>query len=185
MPNWCFDQVIFEGDLNSLITLQKDLTQALKTIEEGDRHWIGRLLMYKGMTYEEIEIGCRSFIDHYSSLEEIKTSKHFYLYTESAWGPVDEMYNWIAETYDLDYVLWAEEAGMEVFVNTDVEGKHFPDRYYVSCDDGLDYCYFETLNDVAKALKEELNLPATPEMTLEELNDLDDDVFIYEFETAC
>ena len=140
--------------------------------------------MFKGIDYKDIEIGCRSFIDHYSSLEEIETSKHFYLYTESAWGPVDEMYNWIAETYDLDYVLWAEEAGMEVFVNTDVEGKHFTDRYYVSCDDGLDYCYFETLNDVAKALKEELNLPATPEMTLEELNELDDDVFIYEFQSA-
>ena len=185
MPNWCFDQVIFEGDLNSLIALQTDLTQALKTIEEGDRRWIGRLLMFKGIDYKDIEIGCRSFIDHYSSLEEIETSKHFYLYTEGAWSPVTEMYDWIAETYDLDYVLWAEEPGMEIFVNTDVECKHFPERYYVSCDDGLDDCYFETLKGVAEALKKELNLPATPEMTLEELNELDDDVFIYEFETAC
>ena len=185
MPNWCYDQVVFEGDVNSLINLQKDLSKALATIEEGESCWIGRLLMYKGMKYEDITIGCRSFIDTFSSLEEIKTSKHFHLYTESAWSPVTEMYDWIAETYDLDYVLWAEEPGMDIYINTDVEGKHFPERYYVSCDDGLDECYFPTLKEVVEALKDELNLPATYKMTLEELNELDDDVFIYEFETAC
>lgn len=184
MPNWCADQVAFTSnqpnDLSALFHLKQDLEQALETIQEGDSTWIGRLLRYKGANPNDIY--CRGFIRDFSDKEEIQSNGNFILSVDSAWEPSFEVYEWMAETYDLDYVLIADEPGSEIFINTDVEGNIFSDRYYVYNDD-LDDFYFSSLEEVVEALNE-IDIPATTEMTLEELNQLDDDIKVYRYQES-
>ena len=190
MPNWCMDCVTFypkeAGQLGKLEQLRQDLNQALATIEVGAENWIGRLLVYKGMPIEKAEdrnvIDCRGFVsDKDASADD---TERFEIIVDSAWSPIEEMYDWMAKTYDLEYVYIAEEGGTGLFINTDVEGKFYTDRYYISHDDVADpYC--ETLEQVIETLKSELGLPVMSDMILEQLNELDEDLTIYEFDTSA
>lgn len=184
MPNWCADHAAFtsnrSNDLSSLFNLRQDLEQALETIQEGDDDWIGRLLRYKGAN--PADIYCRGFVQDFSNEKEIESKGIFTLDLDSAWEPSFEVYEWIAKTYDLDYVLIAEEPGQEIFINTDVEGKIFNERYYIYNDD-LDCYYFTSLEEVVEALNE-IKIPATTEMTLEELNQLDDEITIHRYQAS-
>ena len=192
MPNWCMDSITFfpgeAGNLGSLEQLQKDFETAMTTIEEGANNWIGRLLVYKGMSLEEVEIECRSFVDYYSSLQEVHDDDCFVIETSSAWGPMTEMYDWMAKTYELEYVLCAEEPGCQVYVNTDTEGNYYQDRYYISFEEEdeeeLDDPYCESFEQVIQTLKENTPLPVTETMTLDELNQLHEDLTVYEFLTS-
>jgi hypothetical protein len=58
---------------------------------------------------------------------------------ETAWSPLPEVYEKFAEKYGLSFVYIAEECGCEIYVNTDVEGRFFTDRYI------LDYFEVEGL----------------------------------------
>ena|GEM_PF-6433852 len=48
---------------------------------------------------------------------------------ETAWGPLPEVWDLMAEKYNLSYVYCSEECGCAVYVNTDSEGRFFSDRY--------------------------------------------------------
>lgn len=196
MPNWCLDSVMFypgeKGSLENLKQLQQDLETALETIDEGSDNWIGRLLTYKGTSYERTKnreaIYCRSFVDYMDSLEDVQEFECFEIKSSSAWRPMVEMYDWIADTYQLEYVICAEEPGDELYVNTDTEGIYYQERYYISCDQDeeefdFDFAYCVSLKQVVQFLKE-INLPATESMSLEELNQLHDEVSIYEFSAS-
>ena len=58
---------------------------------------------------------------------------------ETAWGPMPEVWDKMAEKYNLSYVYIAEECGMGIYVNTDAEGRFFTTRYL------LDYFEVEHL----------------------------------------
>lgn len=181
MPNWCTDQVVFiSNNVANLLKLEQDLDDALRLIDEGDETWIGRLLRYKGA--DVINTYCRGFIYYASDKEEVEETELFSLNVNSAWEPLIDVYNWMAEHYDLEYVLTAEEPGCGIYINTDVEGNIFGDRYYVEHDD-LDYNYFETLDEVINALQS-IQIPAKLGMTLEELNRLDEDMSVQEFKKS-
>lgn len=194
MPNWCMDSVTFyageKGNLENVKQLQRDFETALRTIEQGDTWWIGRLLVFKGVPYEgtseQPSIRCRSFVDHYDALEEVEENESFTINTSSAWHPMTEMYDWIAETYQVEYVLHAEEPGVKLYVNTDTEGVYYTDRYYIDCDldeAEIEITYCESLEEVITSLQG-IHLPATETMTLDELNQLHEAVSIYEYVTS-
>lgn len=50
---------------------------------------------------------------------------------ETAWNPLYDAYQKIAEHYGLDFVLRAEEPGERIFINTDVYGVYLDVRYRV------------------------------------------------------
>ncbi|MBP2070769.1 hypothetical protein [Thermoanaerobacterium butyriciformans] len=49
--------------------------------------------------------------------------------TLDAWKPMIDAYNKIADMYNLNFVVKAEEPGHEIYINTDITGKYFPERY--------------------------------------------------------
>jgi hypothetical protein len=122
MPNWCATTVIFTGHEKDLRQFYDDFIIAQQTIKDGSDGCIGRLLALKGIDYREID--CRGFYT-YIGLED----DHVILDSDDAWEPCTEAYNIFAEMYNLSYVLKAEEPGNMVYINTDVEGRFFPERY--------------------------------------------------------
>jgi hypothetical protein len=48
---------------------------------------------------------------------------------ETAWSPLPEVWDKMAEKYNLSYVYVSEECGMSIYVNTDTLGRFFSDRY--------------------------------------------------------
>ena len=54
---------------------------------------------------------------------------HVIVHMETAWSPLPEVWDLMAEKYNLSYVYIAEECGMSIYVNTDSEGRFFSTRY--------------------------------------------------------
>ncbi|SNX54184.1 hypothetical protein [Thermoanaerobacterium sp. RBIITD] len=137
MPNWCNTEVVFIGE--NVEKLYNDWQKANKKFKkEGDQGWLGRLFMYRNVTMpiqsnEKAEIlgrlfkepYCRSFINdiHMTQKDTLLMS------TLDAWKPVIDAYNKIADMYNLNFVVKAEEPGQEIYLNTDATGKYFPERY--------------------------------------------------------
>lgn len=69
----------------------------------------------------------------------------------SAWVPCPEIFDKIIQkcytdsdgNADIEYVYQAEEVGCGVFVNTDIDGRYFPDLYR------LEYCFAESENETS------------------------------------
>jgi hypothetical protein len=163
MPNWCATTVVFYGEQANLEQLWADWNEALKDNSvKSDIGWLGKLLVYKGEEYKNIY--CRGFLADVPHLEQGRLT----VYSNDAWAPMFNFYNWVAECYQVEYVLIAEEPGCQVYINTDVEGKYFPERYFLDAyiikdckkmDELLtvlselsDIKYFTDFSPIAKAL---------------------------------
>lgn len=150
MPNWCIDSIAFyqeDGKTDRIEKLAHDFNEAMKR-QEGDRNWIGRILNYLGQTEKEREqtqFRCRSFVNDWELRDD-----HFFVSTDSAWSPVFDTYDFLADHYDVSYEIMAEECGMSYYLNTDVEGCFFGTRYLVSNENDDDYQweYFSTPQEV-------------------------------------
>ena len=69
--------------------------------------------------------------------------------TETAWGPMDEVFRFIKKQYPSLEIYWqAEEDGNGVYCSNDVEGRYFKDRYRIEHD--CCYEYFSTLDGLAE-----------------------------------
>jgi hypothetical protein len=124
MPNWCINNILFFGDRQNVAKLYEDWDTALKTVSEGDDGWIGRLLIYKGI--DPGKVYCRGSAD---CLE--MQNNGLFVITADAWLPMFAFYDYVADLYGLQYVLMAEEPGNGIYINTDAEGRFFPERYIV------------------------------------------------------
>lgn len=122
MPNWCVTNVLFFGDRDKVKKLYEDWDTAINVIADGDDGWLGRLLAYNDIGANEVY--CRGFVDTLELQEN-----GVYVISEDAWAPMFDFYDLIAELYGLQYVLMAEEPGNGLYLNTDTEGRYFPERY--------------------------------------------------------
>ena len=115
---------------------------------------------------------------------------------ESAWNPINETLDEILAQYlpHIKQVTLAEEAGCDVFLNTDIEGKYFKDKYYLDLtitgevegrkEEYNDQKYYETLEGVIEELKaffyfydfkdKPLTTLQEVEEVIEDLRELDD-----------
>jgi hypothetical protein len=181
MPNWCNDSVIFiqEDGKNDRILALKEALEGVGPVTSADEGWIGNTLLRAGIfkTHEEVEaIYARAFVDYI----DVREDNTLLIQVNSAWSPCTVAYNLLAEHFDLEYVLFAEECGCGVYVNTDISGEYFPERYYLTCngDDEdieemfweLDTSSFETEQQILDMLIAESILPS--DSPLELLRDL-------------
>ena len=127
MPNWCTTSYVFRGNENEI----KDLCNKIKSFVSKERvpndfgdSWFG---------FDYNEIPCRGFIDYFSEIDEDTDPGRLELSTETAWGPMTEMWDKIIAKYypSITYVLIAEEPGCNLYVNTDTEGYDFTERFSV------------------------------------------------------
>lgn len=180
MANWCYNCIaIYRSDLRgeSLRQIQ-DLYIKLKSfgtagsilgepVKNSDgsyvpQDWYGNLLMMCGVPEKDIE--CRGSIQDVQWVDDgIEDGGWIKIGTETAWTPqVEDIVGRLLEDYypDLRYEFIAEESGCEIYINTDISGRFFTDRYKIDYDiSEIDpkYCdteYFDNDKDLLDRFKE-------------------------------
>jgi hypothetical protein len=136
MPNWCSNSIAFyqEDGGNALLeAFYTDIEKYQNFEDEAGRtsDWVGHWLESNRINPDDLYT--RGFFS-YCELN----SDHVRVDMETAWGPLPEVWDKMAEKYGLSYVYTAEECGMAIYVNTDVDGRFFTDRYLLD--------YFEVKN---------------------------------------
>lgn len=130
MANVCCDDVYFYSDTNSsgLQTLWEDLETCIIFCPDPDKAWIGNLYKYKGISTDGISLrGTVGYLE--------KNDHNILLSTDTAWAPLFEAYQRIADTYGVDFVMRGIEPGEGIYFNTDHSGQYFPERYILSIAD--------------------------------------------------
>ena len=147
MPNWCSTTFFIYGDEVELCKFYMDLTAATSEHPNFDpqdnswnTHWIGNMFLQAGYIEKEAltDLECRGSIEGFELTEDKTGRKGVLLSEEIAWGPnptsirkmIDEKYRG-----KLDFVYIAEESGMGVYINTDVDGVMFEERWLVEWED--------------------------------------------------
>lgn len=91
--------------------------------------------------------------------------------TETAWGPMLEVFQAICDTYkSMSYFFLSEESGMGEYYTNDINKKYFRERYIIDICTPQEECeteYFETLEDALAYLQENENIE------LKTLNDVE------------
>lgn len=171
MPNWCdCNMVIYTDDeakkenikkvyelLDKQLKRAEEIKQENEKLPEEKRHTLNwdTYEIYKtlepSITKEAILSGNLGFIRGNIfdiQLDEKKNAIH--VGYETAWEPMIEGWNYLLKQYGLKQVTIGEEMGCDVYVNTDTEGRFFPERYIVSmCIDDEYYTeYYETTDEV-------------------------------------
>ncbi len=194
MPNWCFTSYVLEGSDKEIekidILLDKLMSRKKPAIENSfGTNWLGCLVNALGGDWQKIP--CRGT---WSNKE--RTGNILRLTTETAWSPMNEVFNLIREKFpSVRYFYAAEEPRNELYSTNDVDGKYFPERYHIDlCDLEVNYDseYFTTADAVLDYINENYH-PATPLKTLEDIDKLDnewrensDDAFInYHIVQVC
>lgn len=145
----------------------KDLKKLYKTLQYMDerktpvapngwfnpKRWLGCLV--KALGGDPKKIYCRGEISDYELEDDVLT-----INTETAWGPMTEVFNFIKSIYpSLEIYYMAEENGNGVFITNDAERRFFSERYYLDSDGAIDEHYFETIEELAEIISEIVGHP--------------------------
>jgi len=131
MPNWCCNSIAFyqeDGGISMVEAFYTDIQkyQDYKDPETNDSsNWVGHWLQSNRIDTDNLYT--RGFFTYCEFHDN-----HVRIDMETAWGPLTEVWDLMADKYELAYVYIAEESGCEVYVNTDVEGRFFTDRYLLN-----------------------------------------------------
>ena len=176
MPNWCFSSYVLEGSEQEIKELDKTLVKLVSrkrpaVKSDFGKNWLGCLVNALGGDWKEIY--CRGTWD-----DKNRTGNILRLTTETAWGPMNEVFDFICQKFpSIKYYFASEEEGMGEYLTNDVEGKYFPDRYHIDlCDpeENYDDEYFTSLEAMLDYINENYH-PATPLKRIEDIEDLDDE----------
>ena len=154
MPNWCSNSIAFyhEGGGRTILeAFYMDMQKYLEYTEPKTRKksdWVGHWLQSNRVNTDNLYT--RGF---FTSCE--LNADHVRVDMETAWAPLPEVWDLMAEKYGLAYVHISEEPGCEVYVNTDRAGRFFTTQYLLNYFDvdnlGLDA---DTMEKYGERLRE-------------------------------
>jgi hypothetical protein len=91
-----------------------------------DPGWLGNVALAHGLDYEKLP--CRGSIGKLGEYED--EYNFFMLESETEWCPTEQLWTAVVAQYNgVSFFYIAEEAGADIFVNTDIEGIYLPERY--------------------------------------------------------
>ena len=133
MPNWCYTQYIFYTENNNYHDLERFYNIIKNNIDAEsqpgrnyENRWLGKIAEVHNIATDEIP--CRGSIEYLSHYNTGDTS--FALDTETAWIPCTQLWEVLLTHYnDVKFVYLAEEPGMELFINSDVDENYFDQKY--------------------------------------------------------
>jgi hypothetical protein len=138
---------MFEGNKEDI----KGLYDKLRSLEEMEKpllengfgkRWLGCVAGLFGGNWEEIN--CRGDFMNLELLDD----NTIQLYTETAWGDMPEVWDFVLKNYQsVTYYFYAEETGVCYYATNDFEGKYFPERFIVE-QSGEGTEYFENETDM-------------------------------------
>lgn len=152
MANICSNSTVFYGKREFLDALWGVIQNAQ---EREHPMWLGNIFIEAGFPEKEISDGdiyCRGSVDFLSRDERDGSIKIDY---QTAWSPIYEEFDKLLNRFfpDVEEVTIAEECGCEIFINTDVEGRWFKDRYQIEREDS-DTEYFDDLDSFLRRFNE-------------------------------
>ena len=104
--------------------------------------------------------------------------------TETAWGPMNEVFDLICKKFPgLTYYYQAEEPGCELYWSNDTEGLHFCKYLVRLCKDGYDECeYFDDLDNVFEYISDRFNMEIA---TIHDIQKLSEELEEQETDDYC
>ena len=161
MANYCSNNIAFYS--KDRAALQDLFAKINDVLDNTNNHSIYQLILKHGYSEEAAKkiTDCRDYITY---AEDKITDcpcgySYFKIDTESAWQPnMTTFFYLLQDKYanKISLVYTSEEPGSGVFINTDVDGLFFTDRYRI------DYCiedyyeteYFDTFKEVTDYIRE-------------------------------
>ena len=133
MANPCSSRYAFFADdknkgelLRFYNKLSGIINPVLKTKNSADPGWLGNVVIAHGLDLETHS--CRGTIEDLGEYEP--DSNFFTLDSETAWTPMEKLWEAVVAQYKgVSFYYIAEEAGSDIYINTDVEGTYIPDKY--------------------------------------------------------
>ena len=143
MANPCMTIYVFEGERSS------ELLQVVRDVlAEGNSHLS---FLKEKVIPSVVGVSYKGDISFVYDINE----KAFRMGVETDCTPCTHFFWEIADVYGLMFYYYAEEAGCSLFETNDVEGKYFPDRYYVDTNkEGS--MYFTTFEELLSYLKDKV-----------------------------
>jgi len=182
MPNWCSSAIYFYSKDEAAIRGFKDklieIYNAGATVENGfGNGWLGdyvnTLLGPEYHTDTDNNPRCRGSLEFYDELPLDKRDGNwcFHIHTETAWGPMTEMWQLILEKHypQISIAFSAEECGMAVYIKHDPNSLFFDtDNFYIEYEMHNDYesDYYDTLDGVINRILEITELGLSKEQFL-------------------
>ena len=136
MSNWCITDYSFNGQKEEVESFHARLEEILtkSPVMENDfgSSWLGNIVADYGFDWSAGN--CRGSVEYIGPIEDNDDIYSFILTTETAWEPMPKMWDEILkkEYPSITYVLFAIEEGTDLYVNTDIQGKYFPNRYLLN-----------------------------------------------------
>jgi hypothetical protein len=133
MANPCSSRYAFfadEKNKGELLRLHKKLSDIMGVTPEAQNNYdpgcLSIVAIAHGLDCEKLP--CRGSID---KLGEIETERNFFtLESETDWTPMEKLWEAVIALYSgVSFFYIAEEAGADIFVNTDIEGVYIPEKY--------------------------------------------------------
>ncbi len=166
MPNWCETRFTFEGKKDEVLKLYEKIKYLLSnkasSCVESSGNWLGHILIEHGFDWTDAP--CRGSIDDFSEVTLKEDKAYFELIVTSAWEPLTKMWDLIIEKHypSISYVFLAIETGAGLFINTDISGKHYTEKFLlnlvlpeeVSGEEIDIYEFYDTEQDLLDELKE-------------------------------
>lgn len=117
MANICCDDVYFYStdNPNGLNALWDDLNKAISFNDPMSNGWLGNWFAFKEIPTENIYL--RGNI-----IDMDKNEHSVFIALSTAWTPLYDAYQIIAETYQIHFVLKSIEPGCGIYYNTDLTG---------------------------------------------------------------
>lgn len=187
MAETCFTNFTITGGEKDIKSVKKIFNSILSgkyntgKFKDVDSSWFGLLEVALGIEKPECDGRWEFYID-----EDEEKEKVFTFYTESAWTP--DLLPLIAlknKFPTIHYYYLASEEVDEFFITNDIEGKFYPERWYVRFEDGDTFYVdsFEEAKDIVLSISrnEGLKMPTLPlkeeniEEFVEKFNELNED----------
>lgn len=171
MANMCYNTIVFYGDFVCIKELYSHIERIHRT-NDDEKQYNDYTMLAEAYNLNLAEAGWFMCLEDVDVENDEITS--FRLDTETKWVPKEEIFNAICKHYKgkINYVYMAEEIGFKVFVNTDVQGIYFIDRYYVDGSGDLEPLYTDDWNDVTSLLKELYPNFKEEELTIDNLDEI-------------
>lgn len=157
MANYCMNDIVFYSiNREQIVNLFEQVKSTLNSFK-CDTTLFKLLQCLENQSSLEIIKDKRNFIIDCSELQQAGDEYFFHMYTEAAWVPHIEDIDLLlsADAFsEIQYVYTAEEPGMEIYVNSDVEHKFLDNKYlfYYWCGNEEEDQYFSNEDNLKEYL---------------------------------
>lgn len=178
MANTCTTEYAFEGERENINSLGQELEKLAKSkndcLDYQDWHcepnWLGFLAKnVLGADPNQIECRGEFYVGETSNSPYDDNEITLKVSAYTAWSPCTELFEKVAEKFDVRIYWIAEELGVGLFQTNDFDGRYFHDTHIVDTEE-YGTKYFESEEDAVKYV---VGLTGNSEITWDELEDID------------